>query len=232
MEGLAMRPRFLRACCVLCVCCFWAALILAGWAPGQPGRAQTGGGPPQPGGGEAQRGGSLPFGRVGWEYRVVSRADILGLAGKEDKDKFTAGLNRLGAEGWELVAIEAPLVHWFKRPAAPSPAADRGRRDGGAAGNRGQRRPAGKGPDAPARPAAAAAAEIKVFRLKFAPAQDAEAVLSKVLLAGGGGEGLRLASDPRTNSVVAQGAAARLQEVEALLAQLDTPDERRPAGGK
>jgi type II secretory pathway component GspD/PulD (secretin) len=153
------------------------------------------------------------------------------LAAVGDKDQFTAGLNKLGAEGWELIAIESPLAYLFKRPAALSAASNRGQRGGGPAANRGQRWPAGRGSDAPAAPAVAAL-EIKVFRLKFAPALEAEKVLSKVLLVGGGGEGLRLASDPRTNSVVAHGPAARLQEVEALLMRLDTPDERKPPAEK
>jgi hypothetical protein len=47
-----------------------------------------------------------------WEYRVLSKAQILDL-GKKD---FAAGLNRLGDEGWEFVAVDAAYI--FKRPKA------------------------------------------------------------------------------------------------------------------
>jgi hypothetical protein len=47
-----------------------------------------------------------------WEYRVLTKAQILEL-GKKD---FAAGLNRLGDEGWEFVAVDAAYI--FKRPKA------------------------------------------------------------------------------------------------------------------
>ena len=45
-----------------------------------------------------------------WEYRVVTKEQLLEL-GKKD---LAAGLNKLGDEGWELVAIEPAFI--FKRP--------------------------------------------------------------------------------------------------------------------
>ncbi len=45
-----------------------------------------------------------------WEYRVLTRDQILDL-GKKD---LAAGLNQLGADGWELAAIDT--VYIFKRP--------------------------------------------------------------------------------------------------------------------
>jgi len=51
-----------------------------------------------------------------WEYRVLSKAQIIEL-GKKD---LAVGLNTLGDEGWELVAIDTSYI--FKRPK------DRGRR--------------------------------------------------------------------------------------------------------
>src|SRR5207237_85667 len=45
-----------------------------------------------------------------WEYRVLTRDQVLEL-GKKD---LTAGLNRLGGDGWELVAIDTAYI--FKRP--------------------------------------------------------------------------------------------------------------------
>jgi hypothetical protein len=45
-----------------------------------------------------------------WEYRVLTRQEVVDL-GKKD---LAAGLNKLGGEGWELVAIDAQYI--FKRP--------------------------------------------------------------------------------------------------------------------
>jgi hypothetical protein len=45
-----------------------------------------------------------------WEYRVVTE-EQLKVAGKND---LAAGLNRLGDEGWELVAVRKDYI--FKRP--------------------------------------------------------------------------------------------------------------------
>jgi hypothetical protein len=45
-----------------------------------------------------------------WEYRVVTRTQLLDL-GKKD---LAAGLNRLGDEGWELAAFDSAYI--FKRP--------------------------------------------------------------------------------------------------------------------
>ena len=45
---------------------------------------------------------------AGWEYKVVSPSDVEAMAGKGDKKKLESGLNRLGAAGWELAAIEPP----------------------------------------------------------------------------------------------------------------------------
>ncbi len=45
-----------------------------------------------------------------WEYRVLTREQVSDL-GKKD---LTAGLNKLGDEGWELVVAEPSYI--FKRP--------------------------------------------------------------------------------------------------------------------
>ncbi len=50
-----------------------------------------------------------------WEYRVVTKDQVL----ESGKKNLTAGLDRLGEEGWELVGIEStspPVVFYFKRP--------------------------------------------------------------------------------------------------------------------
>jgi hypothetical protein len=51
-----------------------------------------------------------PDGVTRWEYRVLTKDQVLDL-GKKD---FTAGLNKIGAEGWELIAVEGGYI--FKRP--------------------------------------------------------------------------------------------------------------------
>lgn len=59
-------------------------------------------------------GGSADDGRPNlvtkWEYRVVSKNQLLDL-GKKD---LAIGLSRLGDEGWELVAVDGDYI--FKRP--------------------------------------------------------------------------------------------------------------------
>jgi hypothetical protein len=45
-----------------------------------------------------------------WEYRVLTKAQVIDVARKD----LAAGLNKLGDEGWELVAVKE--VYIFKRP--------------------------------------------------------------------------------------------------------------------
>src|SRR5262245_40555138 len=55
----------------------------------------------------------FPFGppfRTKWEYKVQTKGEIMGLA----KGSLEKGLNELGAEGWELVAVEGQ-----EKPGAP-----------------------------------------------------------------------------------------------------------------
>jgi hypothetical protein len=47
---------------------------------------------------------------IRWEYRVVTKDQLLELGQKD----LTAGLNKLGGQGWELVGVEG--VYVFKRP--------------------------------------------------------------------------------------------------------------------
>lgn len=51
-----------------------------------------------------------PGGISRWEYQVLTRQQVIDL-GKKD---LAAGLNQLGDEGWELVAVDAGYI--FKRP--------------------------------------------------------------------------------------------------------------------
>ena len=63
-----------------------------------------------------------------WEYRVISFGGLLGPSEQE----MEAGLNALGLEGWEVVAVARPhprskLLAFAKRPLSPT--ASRQRRD-------------------------------------------------------------------------------------------------------
>jgi hypothetical protein len=53
--------------------------------------------------------GAQPDTGLRWEYRVLSKDEILG-AGNKD---LAAGLNRLGDQGWELAAVDGAYI--FKR---------------------------------------------------------------------------------------------------------------------
>jgi hypothetical protein len=45
--------------------------------------------------------------RVKWEYKAINATAINKLAPEKSTDKLTDGLNALGDQGWELVAIQA-----------------------------------------------------------------------------------------------------------------------------
>jgi hypothetical protein len=65
-----------------------------------------------------------------WEYKALSRAEVEDQAPRGSKHKLTEGMNTLGSEGWELVAVEPgatvskfgggfgtfPSTYLFKRP--------------------------------------------------------------------------------------------------------------------
>jgi RNA polymerase sigma factor (sigma-70 family) len=49
-------------------------------------------------------------GRPRWEYKAITRAEVMKLAPRDSKNKLTDGLNDLGNDGWELVGIEPGVV--------------------------------------------------------------------------------------------------------------------------
>src|SRR5262245_58095444 len=138
-----------------------------------------------------------------WEYSVLTRAEVA----KHGKDDFKAGLNKLGDEGWELVAVEtrpgarpgatASSSYYFKRPkqAAQAKAAE------------------GK--------------EVaSVLRLKHAQATAVVKIIEKLY----GQKKGRLASDDRTNSVIVVGTAEQILELARLVTALDEPEDAPPKG--
>jgi hypothetical protein len=47
---------------------------------------------------------------IRWEYRVLNKQQVIDLGGKD----LTAGLNKLGDDGWQLTAVDGAYI--FKRP--------------------------------------------------------------------------------------------------------------------
>jgi type II secretory pathway component GspD/PulD (secretin) len=150
--------------------------------------------------------------------------------GKKD---FVAGLNKLGDEGWELVAV----------PPAPAGAA------GGRGGDRG---PGGRGGDGGRAPGDRAAKEAEyyfkrpkavrilqdekaggpkeqaknenyeILKLKFLSAVDFAKTADALL--GGKASGLRIVAEPITNSVLANGTPKQIEDLRRLIAALDGAD--------
>jgi hypothetical protein len=44
-----------------------------------------------------------------WEYKAVSTSRVKALAPKGSDDPVSEGLTALGADGWELVAVDPPI---------------------------------------------------------------------------------------------------------------------------
>jgi len=137
--------------------------------------------------------------RPAWEYKEMARADVIALAGKDDKASFVAGLNKLGADGWEIVgydkdthAQQVPIL--FKRPARRSAEA----------------RPEGRGEGD--------AADWQILRLKFARAAELARLMEGVFR---GAVGFRVVPDDRTNSLLLAGTPPQLQDARALVERLD-----------
>jgi len=195
---------------------------------------------------------SRPFGRgvvpaplpSRWEYAVHYKRDMAA-----DGD-FQAALNKLGAEGWELVGVEpgsssGRTAYVFKRHQGPMPrfggmasggAAFPGSRSmGGAAGMSSSRAGFGAA-EAPAperRPAAEEAPRLaapQIIPLKHSRAQSLAQLLGQIY-GSGTRTGLRLASDNQSNTLVVIGTEAQVKEVLRLVEQLEqlTKEARQPA---
>jgi hypothetical protein len=147
--------------------------------------------------------------RAKWEYSVLTRDEVR----KRGKGDLAAGLNALGEEGWEMVALGAGTTnpagrgarpaadYYFKRPKQAEKAA----------------------------PASAAKEEMtKVFRLKHARAATVAKIVDKLH----GQKMGRLAADERTNSLVAAGTAEQLIELANLILALDEAHDGAEQGGK
>jgi hypothetical protein len=196
-----MRFRYLVGLTML------TGLVLAGWAPAQPGRNSS------------RRGGTAdetaPRGPVSWEYKVLGRNQVEGLAPKDSQNHLTDGLNQLGAEGWELAATETQgpipsnFVYLFKRPTGSS------RRAEAAA-------PAAQ----PEAKREAKPDEFRIYRLKGASAVELAQTLQK-LFQGREEKAVRIVADPNTNSLLTAGTAEQQDTVRTLIEQLDMPGDAR-----
>lgn len=64
-------------------------------------------------------------------------------------------------------------------------------------------------------------AELKIYQLKYLPAEDASFTIREIL----GDKGLRISVDERSNALVVSAQEQKLQLIEALLARLDSSTE-------
>lgn len=199
-------------------CLFWASADVGG---------QFGGFGGQPGGGKKKGDfGGVPASGGGaaanlvqrWEYRVETPWSLTG----DQKFSMTEGLNKLGNEGWELVAIESssqkagnpPSNYIFRRPTTkaliePKPAVE---------------------PKLKEKPEARS--EVRIYLLKHADPQEAAALLNDVLRVSRQ-DPMRIAADSRTNQIIVNGPVPAHVEIEALLQRLDVPtvEGKGPAPG-
>jgi hypothetical protein len=148
-----------------------------------------------------------------WEYKVLTKDEIAGLSNKD----FAAGLNKLGEEGWELVAVEPAQAgargagaggrgareadYYFKRPKAV-----RILQEEKAGGPKEQVKNEG----------------YEVLKLKFLNAADFAKTADALL--GGKAAGLRIVAEPVTNSVLASGTPKQIDELRRLIVALDGAD--------
>ena len=66
-----------------------------------------------------------------WEYRVLSKQQVI----QQGKNDLVAGLNELGEQGWELVAVDGGYIFKRRRPGTGASVEDLKRRLADAEGN-------------------------------------------------------------------------------------------------
>jgi hypothetical protein len=201
-------------------CLIWAtanAGAQPGGAGGQPGGAKKG---PMGFGGGGGVFGTEPM-PMRWEYRVLDAVEL----GQVVKGSTEGALNKLGADGWELVAIEpsAPSrtgVYYFRRPNTGPPKAEskQGKGKGGSASSL-------------AAGTSALAAEgwnmdLRIYPLKNASAAELADLLLDVLSVNK--FPLRIAVDRRSNQLIVNGPMIAHEKIGALLNRLDMPGDNEP----
>jgi hypothetical protein len=139
--------------------------------------------------------------RPQWEYKTVTGDGLVEL-GKNEQ----GGLNKLGDDGWELVAVTpgqgfTKVAYYFKRPKAVD------------------KRPAAAAPEA-------GGEQTQLFRLKYAPAPELAKTLQSVF---GGRGGPVIVPEERTNTLIVRGSEKQVAEVQALVRELDVEGEAKKA---
>jgi hypothetical protein len=137
--------------------------------------------------------------RPQWEYKTVA-ADGLVELGKNEQ----GGLDKLGDDGWELVAVTpaqsfSKAVYYFKRPKT------------------GDKRPAAPAPEA-------AGEQTQLVRLKYALAPELAQTLQSVF---GGRGGPAIVPEPRSNTLIVRGSEKQVEEVHRLIRELDIEGEAK-----
>jgi hypothetical protein len=152
--------------------------------------------------------------RPRWEYQTLSRETLLEMGKTPGKTSLTAGLNKAGEDGWELVAVTGSQE---ARPGAPSvPAEYYFKRLKG---------PVSREANRAAVPAPEAAPdELQVIRLRFARARDMADTLQAVFRDQSGSQ---IVPEPRTNTLILRGSAIHVAEVKALVRELDVEGEQK-----
>jgi hypothetical protein len=158
--------------------------------------------------------------RPTWQYAVRSRIEI----NTQGKGDLAAGLNKLGEEGWELVAVEAG-EYYFKRGAGLPRAL-------GSAGGLGPARPLGIG--TPGAAPSPAPTDMQVVRLKQADAVAMAKLVRDYFSAGDRRGAARsipnVVADERTNTLIVGGTAEEISTVHRLIQALDVPGADRRQG--
>jgi hypothetical protein len=149
-----------------------------------------------------------------WEYKALTREEITELGQKD----LTAGLNKLGDEGWEMVGAPALPVAAFRGGPGGAPA--------GRAPEFYFKRPKGRAVEdgkAPPPKVEAVSEDWVILKLKAVSAVDL-ARTADALFGSRSGGGPRLVAEPTTNSVLARGSAKQIEELRRLITALDVPE--------
>jgi hypothetical protein len=176
-----------------------------------------------------------------WEYSVQSRNEL----GKLGNSDVSAGMNKLGEDGWELVGIATPAQsgatrgvgsateYYFKRSKVSRV------EQAGMSGLGGAIDQSGRGSRAGVRRIEPEADKgiFQVIRLKNAEAAPTARILNELVGSGtpsgfGGqrtSQSLRIVNDDRTNSILVRASAEQIAAIKELLDQLDRPvDQKEP----
>jgi hypothetical protein len=139
-----------------------------------------------------------------WEYKIQTKEELLDL-GKKD---LGAGLNKLGAEGWELVSIQPASetrmgrpsgrdTYYFKRPAAAPTSR-------------------GEGPGSSDR-------EFHAYKLKNANAVKTAKILLELF---GDNKRVRIVADDSSNQILVSGSTEDIFTIAKVVVMLDVPADK------